>query len=166
VTDLDDPQLVGKTALPAGWTEAEHDYHGFLWWDPAKLVALPVQVWSDGAGAPFTGVVGFTVDGHQVVERGRVAHPAEPIPCASSPAEGSGTSQSSPASPPSTGAAVAPPSTGSAISRPSMPCPVETYSPPISRSLVIDQTLYTLSEAGLKASAVSDLADVGWLAFT
>jgi uncharacterized secreted protein with C-terminal beta-propeller domain len=174
VTNLDDPRLVGKSTLPAGWTEAEHDYHGFLWWDPAKLVALPMQVWSsDGAGAPFAGVVGFTVDGHQVVERGRVAHPAEPVACATSPTEGSGTSPSSPASPPSTGAAVAPPSTATTIAppsagaaiAPSMPCPVETYSPPITRSLVIDQTLYTLSEAGLKASNVGDLADVGWLAF-
>jgi hypothetical protein len=36
---------------------------------------------------------------------------------------------------------------------------------PISRSMVIGDTLYTLSAAGMKSSRPSDLADRAWLAF-
>jgi hypothetical protein len=126
-----------KTTLPAGWSDAEHDYHGFLWWEPAKLVALPMQIWSDhrSAAAPFAGVVGFTVDGDQVAERGRVSHPATTNPCAIEPGN-----------------------------RTACPSSVD-YPTPITRSLVIGTTLYTLSEAGLKASDVAALGDVGWLPF-
>jgi hypothetical protein len=41
----------------------------------------------------------------------------------------------------------------------------ETYKPPIGRSLVIGQTLYTLSYAGLAANRVDSLASLSFTAF-
>jgi hypothetical protein len=37
---------------------------------------------------------------------------------------------------------------------------------PIRRTLVIGDTLYTLSDAGLKASALDSFADRAWIAFS
>jgi beta propeller domain-containing protein len=100
-----------------------------------------MQIWSgDGTAAPFAGVVGFTVDGSQVAERGRVSHPSSADPAGTRPC------------------AIEP------GSRVACAAPVD-HPTPITRSLVIGSTLYTLSEAGLKASNLTDLADVGWLPF-
>ncbi len=48
---------------------------------------------------------------------------------------------------------------------------VEPYYPeywgsPITRSLVVGETLWTLSDTGLLGSSVADLAETGWVAWT
>ena len=46
---------------------------------------------------------------------------------------------------------------------PSIWCP--PVAPTISRSLVVGDALYTLSQDGLKGSGLADLADRSWLPF-
>jgi uncharacterized secreted protein with C-terminal beta-propeller domain len=163
VTDLDHPRLVNQVALPAGWSQVGHDYHAFLWWEPAKLAAVPMAIpdyiasagtgiRSDGFG--FSGLAGFTVDGDQLAERGRISHPQPPAPdCSDGPVPavraGSATAVPGVAAQPSIA--------------PTAPACFVAPAPAITRSMVIGDTLYTLSGAGVKASALADLADKAWL---
>jgi hypothetical protein len=168
VSDLDHPRLVSKVALPQGWSQVEQDYHAFLWWAPARLAALPLQLYGEPGAEPFSGLVAYTVSDDQVTEKGRVTHPAPPVPaptCPPSPAAdgsaGSGTASSAetsvaPAPPPAVSPAVVP-----------MICPAPTpYPAPITRSVVVGDTLYTLSAGGLKASSLADLSDRGFVPFS
>jgi hypothetical protein len=154
---------VNQVALPAGWSQVGHDYHAFLWWEPAKLAAVPMAIpaynasagtgiRSDGFG--FSGLTGFTVDGDQLAERGRISHPQPPAPdCSDGPVPavraGSATAVPGVAARPSIA--------------PTAPACFVAQAPAITRSMVIGDTLYTLSGAGVKASALADLADKVWL---
>lgn len=90
------PRLVQKTTVPGGHSEAEQDYHAFLWWDPTHLAVIPVQSYdqvvpappvcptagpctNSGVAAPrtgFVGAIGFTVDEGGITELGRIQNPA------------------------------------------------------------------------------------------
>jgi uncharacterized secreted protein with C-terminal beta-propeller domain len=125
--DVSDPANPARIAQhqvgSSSSSSAEFDHHAFLWWEPAKLAVLPLQM-SDydaksGRSYQFTGAVGFHVakpDG--IAETGRIWHP-----------------------------------------------PDSGYSPPIDRSLVIGDRLYTVSTAGLQASDLTSFADRGFVAF-
>lgn len=130
------PERLDQAALGQGSTQAEFDHHAFLWWAPRGLAVLPVQLFE---GTPFTGAVGFSVGrGQGLAEVGRVTH--------ARPAVGE---------PPD----VRPQDTRQLSFSP------EWAGTPIQRSLVIGDTLYTLSERGVLASSAGDLSPQGWVGF-
>src|SRR5262249_6059983 len=69
-----------KISLPNAYSNAEADYHAFLWWDPTKLAMIPVtsrggNIGPSSATNPFVGAVGFTVDANGINELGHVINP-------------------------------------------------------------------------------------------
>jgi hypothetical protein len=84
VSNLRNPVRLHSARIGSGSSsEVEYDHHAFLWWPPAKLAVIPVQlhpvgpVEPGGTGEAFTGAVGFRVgrtDG--INEAGRASHDA------------------------------------------------------------------------------------------
>ena len=157
VRDPANPTRVAQATVPGGSSAAEWDHRAFLWWEQDGLAVVPVESYGvidamdviDESGqssrlAPFTGAVGFSVDpaAGSVAERGRVSH----------------TSKATPAD--RQGVDACPP--GADCVEPYYP---EYWSTPITRSLVVGDTLWTLSETGLMGSAVADLTETGWVAW-
>jgi uncharacterized secreted protein with C-terminal beta-propeller domain len=84
--DVSDPKnptrLSNKTVGNGSSSSVEYDPHAFLWWEPAKLAVLPLQIYdynSDtGTSDVFSGAIGFharKADG--VTEAGRASHPKD-----------------------------------------------------------------------------------------
>jgi uncharacterized secreted protein with C-terminal beta-propeller domain len=136
VRDPGAPTRVAQTTLPNASSGAEGDHRAFLWWPESSLVAIPVSSYES---TPFEGLVGYRVDveGAALTELGRVTHPSQVdggphrLPVEPGPA--------GPRDP--------------VVDVEILPEPV--YTPPILRSLVIGDDLWTVSSAGL---AVTDLA--------
>ncbi|HEY7069758.1 MAG TPA: beta-propeller domain-containing protein [Acidimicrobiales bacterium] len=155
VRDPAAPVRVAQAVLPQSSTEAEWDPHAFLWWPRTSLAAVPVTSYDTS----FSGLVGFGVDADAatITEVGRVSHPVQP----SDPNIGIGIDPVEPM--PTT---VPPPDAdGRGIVGPSDILPPVAYTPPITRSLVVGDTLWTLSAAGLGASPLSDLGSTTFLPF-
>lgn len=150
VVDPASPRLVEKMTLGQGSsTQANYDHHAFLFWPPTGLAVLPVQIYPIAVPAPTptTGTSGAA---------GGSGQPPTVIP---SPG-GSGSTQTF------TGAIgfhidssgireigqLAHPSTNG-------------YPPPITRSLVIGNRLYTMSDAGILASSLATLSPQTFVPF-
>jgi hypothetical protein len=162
VHDPANPQRIAQTTIADASSTAEWDHHAFLWWSDSNLLALPVSIYPyETRQAPFEGLVGFTVDpaAASIAEIGRISHPAqvedyegEPIPI--EPDAGGGTSSGSTGS-------------GGIIE----PMPPEgdvapySYTPPILRSLVIGDQLWTLSSFGLAHSDLGSLGNTTFVPF-
>jgi hypothetical protein len=121
VSDLNAPKTVGHYEVDSSSsTDVEADHKAFLFWGPAKLAVLPLQIAGEGAnGRPgFVGALGLRLDrARGVVEAGRVVHDRD----------------------------------GPAT--------------PVQRALVVGPRLFTLSERGLLASSLTDLAPGTWVPF-
>ena len=153
VRDPAAPTRVAQATLPNSSSGAEWDHHAFLWWPDTSLVALPVSAYDD---TPFEGLIGYGVDiaGATITERGRITHPSQvqpgvdpdkPLPI--EPGAGGGTSGD-----PGTAA-------------PTDVAPELSVPTPITRSLVIDDRLWTLSSAGLASSDLATLGSTTFLPF-
>ncbi len=161
VSDPAAPTRLAQATLPNASSAAEWDHRAFLWWADDGLVAVPVSAYDS---APFEGLVGFTVDlaGSTITERGRVSHPAvqgvgfdEPVPLPEPrPIE------------PGAGDQTTEPGAGDTSIAPGEPSPVDfTYTPPITRSLVIGERLWTLSSAGLATTDLATLTETTFVPF-
>jgi Beta propeller domain len=150
VRDPAAPVRVAQAVLPQSSTEAEWDPHAFLWWPATSLAAVPVTAFDTS----FSGLVGFGVDaeGGTISEVGRVSHPAQP---ATDPDLRVQIDSAEPL----------PVEPGGGVGGFSDVLPPSVYSPAITRSLVIGDTLWTLSAAGLGASPLSDLGTTTFLPF-
>lgn len=137
VSDLSAPTRLDAYRLRLGHSEAEFDPHAFLYWPASRLLVVPVQLPS--------------------------AVTPEPVP-GSGPVPESGNAPLWPAS----GAVVLHLGDQSITELGTITHPAVPGSPAgsqIRRSLVIGDTLWTVSDAGLKANELTTLAPQGWVPF-
>ena len=135
VSDLSAPARLAVFSLPFGHSEAEFDPHAFLYWQASRLLVIPVQ-----------------------------------RPSLITPEPGSGTAvQENPApSWPASEAVVLRIGHHSLTKVGTITHPATAGFPAgsqIRRSLVIGDTLWTLSDSGLKANELTTLAPQGWVPF-
>lgn len=77
ITDRSAPRLVDTQPLGGlnSWSTVGFDHRAFLYWDPTRLAAVPVEEWSEDEGGSRQGVVGVTVGADGGMEEvGRVSH--------------------------------------------------------------------------------------------
>lgn len=141
------PKLLDRTSLGSGSSsEAQYDHHAFLFWPPTHLAVLPVQIYP-------------------------VVQPGGPVTARSGGVGvSSGTGISSSRAGSSAQAFVGAiglhidPSRIAEVGRIAHD-PIQGYSPPIRRSLVIGDELFTVSDGGVMASSLDTLARRGFVAF-
>ncbi len=125
VSDPADPTLVDQITLSEGSnSQVEYDHHAFLYWEPTGLAMAPVQqwFWDEETEDVFFGAVAFKIDGRDLSEVRRIAHPG-------------GESQE------------------------------WDWRAQITRSIVIDDRLYTISNKGIMSSDLMSLDELGFLGF-
>lgn len=152
VSNPTDPQRLQKYTLDDASSNAEYDHHAFLWWAPENLAVLPVSTWSWDEAADteesFHGAVGLDVTTGAITERGRIAHPANRTcegPDGPIPVEGDDAPAAQPVEDPT-------------VDRePERYCWVDQ--PQIGRTIVVDDTVYSLSSAGVGAHPIATLGD-------
>ncbi|HYV79510.1 MAG TPA: beta-propeller domain-containing protein, partial [Streptosporangiaceae bacterium] len=136
VSDLATPMRLATFALAAAVSDAEFDPHAFLYWPGSHLVVVPVQVPGPVPAAPVTpGELAQSPDG---------PHSGALV----LRIDDSGITETGLVSQPDTGHA-----SGLA------------WFPPIERSLIIGQTLWTISNAGAMASDLTTLRQLAWIHF-
>jgi len=136
VSDLAAPMRLATFALAAAVSDAEFDPHAFLYWPGSHLVVVPVQVPGPVPAAPVTpGELAQSPDG---------PHSGALV----LRIDDSGITETGLVSQPDTGHA-----SGLA------------WFPPIERSLIIGQTLWTISNAGALASDLTTLRQLAWIHF-
>jgi hypothetical protein len=136
VSDLAAPARLATYDLQFGHSEAEFDPHAFLYWPASKLLVIPVQL-------PY----GTT---------------PEPVPQ-------DGTAQASPVYSPVSEAVVLHVDDHGFTELGTITHPVTVNYPAgvqIRRSLIIGSALWTLSDAGLKASDSTTLTPLAWVPFS
>jgi hypothetical protein len=146
ISDPSNPTRLDQWTLPGGWTEAEWNARAFLYWAPEQLVVLPVNMWdweNNGADA-FLGAVALGVEENRLTERARLTH-------------GDSAKQVCEEW-------VKIDKDGEEITHEECWVQHDSQSS-ISRSLVIGDVLYTLSEKGLLASDLKTLEDLSLLTF-
>ena len=147
VADPAAPRQVTKYQLPGGSSEAEFDPHAFLYWPKTGLIVVPVTL-QDFRGVPETG----TTD----------------LPNASLPPDGARRYGYQ-----ATAAVVLTLRDGKLAERGMVRHPFTAptgdqpwVDPAIRRSLLIDETLWTVSAAGIRADGVgATIAQQAWLPF-
>ena len=140
VSDPAAPERLDQVSLGQDTqTEVEFDHHAFLWWPDAGLAVLPVTDWNRAPGdESASAAVALRVDpAGSLTEAGRITHPVAGPPQQRLPRD-------------------------EGLDERPMVLPEIT---PIRRSLVVGDLLYTISDAGVKASDLDTLADVAWLPF-
>jgi hypothetical protein len=143
VRDPAAPARVAHTTLPNASSGAEWDHRAFLWWSPTSLAAIPVSSYEP---EQLEALVGYTVDIEQAAigELGRVSHPSVRME-----------------------EEVVPPVEPGQLVDPEIPDEpyVYEYVPPIMRSLVVGDRLWTLSSAGLASSDLATLGSTDFIPF-
>ena len=152
VSDPAAPKLVRRRPSARGSSsQVQYDHHAFLFWPATNLAVLPVQIYPVNSGPPTPA-------------------PAVGGPGASGSGSGTTTTTSSQSTQSSsdqfTGAVGFHVDSGgiNEVGRISHPAS-NGYTPPILRSIVIADQLYTLSDEGILASSLDTLAPGTFVAF-
>jgi len=177
VSDPANPREVDVWTMEGGYSEVEWDHLAFLYWDPAQTAVLPLQDWSSG----FTGAVVLKTD-DGLREAGRIEHTGDAgtIDSGCRPVELGGEEGSEifvqvcagddPGGRSGFSCEIVPeeeikywsdtgemPDLGLEPGDRVEVCWREDWTPPIIRSLVIGDTLWTLSTQRLQANSLADL---------
>jgi hypothetical protein len=145
VSDPSAPRLLSRAALGSGSSsQVQYDPHAFLFWPPTALAVLPVTIYPP---APVP-----------------VLPPAQPLPQVAA-GGGPGTSTSTPAGEFSGAVGFHVDRSGIAEVGRISHDPVNGASPPVDRSLVIGQRLFTVSSEGVMASSLATFAREAFAAF-
>ena len=147
IFDVSNPAAPTRTAayqIPGGWLNAEYDYKAFLWWAPEQLLLLPAN--TAGIDGPSrTGVLALQV-GETVTEKGFIDATTgfdgcpQPIPVDDGSGSGSGTTIYSDAG-------------------------CYGFAPPIERTTIVDDAIYSLSYNSLQSNNLETLAPQGSVEF-
>jgi hypothetical protein len=151
VSDLTDPRLQAQHHVRFGSSEAEFDPHAFLWWPAERIVVVPLTVPAMGGPVPGFGrdTGGRDTGGRDTGGRDTGVEPGR-------------------SALPQSGALVLRLDGGDFTELALITHPVDEHwghQPQIRRSLVIDDTLWTVSTAGLQANDLATLETVAWLPF-
>ncbi len=144
IFDVSDPAAPTRSSVyttGSGQLNAEYDYKAFLYWQPEELVLLPATSYGEN-GRPFNGVIGLNTAGG-LSERGRID--------ASATITGAPNCAPFTAQDPTAAAGNAPGFSGP-------PCGFVDYVMPITRTVVIGDTIYSVSEFSVIASAITTFA--------
>jgi Beta propeller domain len=136
VSDLAAPTRLATFALTAAISNAEFDPHAFLYWPAAHLMVVPIQATGMAAGAPVP--PDGVAQSPDVPQSGALVLRIDD----------SGITETG---------FVTQPDAANTTGYPG-------YSP-IERSLIIGQTLWTISTAGARASDLTTLRQQGWVPF-
>ncbi|HEV2258912.1 MAG TPA: beta-propeller domain-containing protein [Streptosporangiaceae bacterium] len=136
VSDLGAPTRLATFALDAAVSSAEFDPHAFLYWPGAHLMVVPLQATGMAAGAP--------------------APPGGVAQSPAAPQSGALVLRIGDSGITETGFITQPDTTNT---------PGYPGYPPIERSLIIGQTLWTISTAGAMASDLTTLRQQEWIPF-
>jgi hypothetical protein len=136
VSDLAAPTRLATFALTAAISSAEFDPHAFLYWPAAHLMVVPLQPTGMAAETPVP--------------------PDGAAPSPDAPQSGALVLRIDDAGISETGF-VTQPDAANTTGYPGYP--------PIERSLIIGQTLWTISAAGAMASDLTTLRQQGWVPF-
>jgi hypothetical protein len=145
VADPASPQRLATFALSGAHSDAEFDPHAFLYWPASRLVVVPIQM-------PYGVVSPPSVPGQPSTSGGGAEEPGGLAP-----------------SPDGSGALVLRIGSGAITQTGFIRQPVSSGGygdTAIERSLVIGNTLWTVSGAGLLASDLSTLRQQSWIPFT
>ncbi|MFP4513372.1 MAG: beta-propeller domain-containing protein [Acidimicrobiales bacterium] len=139
VSDPADPSRVSQLDLGEDTnSEVEHDHRAFLFWEDIAVLPFTAYRWEDGDDSMRTGAVAVDIDveARALSERGRISHADQPT------------------------GAVGEPST-------SAPHPSweRQHRSQIRRSLVVGDSLVTISDRGALASDLESLETSGWSSF-
>ncbi|HLI53907.1 MAG TPA: beta-propeller domain-containing protein, partial [Acidimicrobiales bacterium] len=154
VADPARPSLASTVSLPGASSPAENDPHALLWWPADSLVAMPVDspagpsvyVWRLGSGGRLEQVA--TISQPATPPSCPCASGEPPCPCVS--AGGASCSCAAIASPAGVAPAVA----------------VGPYYGAAERILVVGDALYTVSDAGIMATDMTNWREAAWLAYS
>ena len=141
VSDPGSPQRVAQ--MPLGQnasSEVEYDHRAFLFWDGLALVPFTSYGSDDGTSDQFlSGLLGIDVDVDTLAERGTVTHIGQSGGAIGEPAPIDGTSRIAPSDPDG------------------------EWNAQIRRSVIIGDTLLTISGKGVMASDLATLAPTTWM---
>ena len=142
VSDLDNPRRTAQLTMRDAFSEAEYDHRAFLYWAPEDLAVLPVQYWTweeDGnIKDSFQGAMALEVSPERVRQRELL--------------RGHGSIRRTGWGEPSGTQSEA----------------IEPWGEdwlPLRRSLVVGDTLFTLSEGGLAGYDLDTLRETSWIGF-
>jgi len=181
VSDPANPRAIQKLVIPGATSEAEQDHRAFLWWPSSEMAVIPVTAYGSAAiercgpeigcspraqAQAFLGVAGFTITREGIKEVGRIQHYSGQTP-GGCDGRITGIAQDcvSPSGPNTTVVCVTDPCPGivPAPPVPTVPVVQQQYPVQITRSVVAGVNLLTLSEAGLKASDLTNFTDKTWV---
>ena len=135
VSDPASPRRIQNAVLPGANSDAEWDHHAFLWWPAKSLAVVPFQLF-----APAVATVG-TAGG--APPAGVPEYPGPVTGALGMHVTRDGISEAG------------------RVIHPGEP----QFSGGVHRSLVVGDTLFTLSDGGIKASGLDDLTERAWLPF-
>lgn len=138
VSDPANPERVAQLDLGEGSnSEVEHDHRAFLFWEGLAVLPYTSYQWTEQSESMNTGAIGVDIDAaaRTLVERGRISHLDHP---------------------------------SDAIGEPSADSPERwerQYGSVIRRSVVIGDTLLTISDRGVLASSLASFEPGSWVNF-
>jgi uncharacterized secreted protein with C-terminal beta-propeller domain len=161
VADAARPSLASTVALPGASSPAENDPHALLWWPPKSLLAMPVE----SPGGP-------NVDVWQLDSTGRlqqvatISQPPVPPPCPCISGETTCPCVSAGGASCSCTASAAPAWGVASAGGPATGAMVPYYGGAAERILVAGDVLYTVSDAGIMATDMTNWREAAWLAYS